>query len=158
MTAFINANWAGSTDDKKSTSRAAHFLGDFLVSWANKKQSSISLSTSEAEYIVAAACCTHILQMKQILEDMRVEFEEPLPIMVDKTSEISISKNLALHSKTKHIPIKYHSLREQVVSKFVKLEYIASSEQVEDIFTKPLPRDKFEYLREKMGIVHFQRH
>ena len=89
---------------------------------------------------------------------MHVEYEEPLPIMLDNTSAIIISKNLVLHSKTKHIAIKYHFLREQVVNKVVKLEYIASNEQIADIFTKPLLREQFEYLREKMAIVPFQRH
>jgi hypothetical protein len=73
--------------------------------------------------------------------------------MCDNTSAISISKNLVMHSKTKHIPIKYHFLREQVLEKKVKLEYVPSKEQVVDIFTKPLPREAFEYLGQKLGVV-----
>lgn len=145
-------------DDGKSTSAATHFLGGYLVSWSSKKQSYISLSTIEAEYIKAATCCTHILWMNKAPQDMHVEYEEPLPIMVDNTSAIIISKNLVLHSKTKHIPINYHFLREQVVNKVVKLEYIASNEQIANIFTKSLLREKFEYLREQMGVVPFLRH
>ena len=73
--------------------------------------------------------------------------------MCDNTSAISISKNPVMHSKTKHIPIKYHFLREQVLEQKVKLEYVPSKEQVADIFTKPLPREAFEYLRQKLGVV-----
>ena len=73
--------------------------------------------------------------------------------MCDNTSAISISKNSVMHSKTKHIPIKYHFLREQVLEKKVKLEYVSSKEQVVDIFTKPLPREAFEYLRKKLGVI-----
>ena len=58
-----------------------------------------------------------------------------------------------MHSKTKHIPIKFHFLREQVTEKNIKLEYIGTKEKIADIFTKPLPRETFEYLREKLGVI-----
>ena len=79
--------------------------------------------------------------------------DEPIPILCDNTSAISISKNPVMHSKTKHIPIKFHFLREQVTEKNIKLEYIGTKEQVADVFTKPLPRETFEYLREKLGVI-----
>jgi hypothetical protein len=68
-------------------------LGECLVSWLSKKQSSISLSTTEAEYIAATGCCTQVLWMKQTLTDIQVEYDEPIPIYCDNTSTISISKN-----------------------------------------------------------------
>ena len=71
-------------------------------------------------------------------------------------SAIGISKNLVLHSKTKHIPIKYHFLREQVNEQQVKLEYVNTKEQVADIFTKNLPKDAFDYLRQKLGVISLQ--
>ena len=91
--------------------------------------------------------------MMQTLQDLKIKCSPPISIMCDNTSAISISKNLVMHSKTKHIPIKYHFLREQVLEQNVKLEYVSSKEQVADIFTKPLPREAFEYLRLKMGVV-----
>ena len=138
---------------RESTSGAAFFLGNCLVSWSSKKQSLVSLSTAEAEYIAAATCCTQILWMKQNLQDLQVTYDEPIPILCDNTSAISISKNPVMHSKTKHIPIKYHFLREQVTEKHIKLEYIETKEQIADIFTKPLPKGTFEYLREKLGVI-----
>jgi len=83
----------------------------------------------------------------QTLQYFQIECSPPISIMCDNTSAISISKNPVMHSKTKHIPIKYHFLREQVLEQKVKLEYVSSKEQVADIFTKPLPREAFEYLR-----------
>jgi hypothetical protein len=77
--------------------------------------------------------------MKQTLTDIQVEYDEPIPIYCDNTSAISISKNPVMHSKTKHIPIKYHFLWEQVAEKNIRVEYVGTKEQVEDIFTKPLP-------------------
>jgi hypothetical protein len=86
--------------------------------------------------------------MKQTLTDIQVEYDEAIPIYCDNTSTISISKNLVMHSKTKHIPIKYHFLWEQVAKKNIRVEYVGTKEQVVDIFTKPLPHEAFEYLRQ----------
>ena len=128
-------------------------MGPRLVSWFSKKQNSIALSTAEAEYVATASCCTQLLWMMQTLQDFQIKFATPISIMCDNTSAISISKNPVMHSKTKHIPIKYHFLREQVLEKKVKLEYVPSKEKVANIFTKPLPREAFEYLKQKLGVV-----
>ena len=90
--------------------------------------------------------------MVQSLANLDVKYFEPIPIHCDNTSAISVSKNHVLHSKTKHIPIKYHFLHEQVATKAVLLHYIPSTKQIADIFTKPLPTARFEYLRQKLGV------
>jgi len=94
-----------------------------------------------------------LLWMIETLQDIQVTCHQPIPILYDNTSSISILKNLDMHSKTKHILIKYHFLREKVLEKKVKLEYVPSKEQVADVFTKPLPHDSFEYLRHKLGMI-----
>jgi hypothetical protein len=91
--------------------------------------------------------------MKQTLQDIKIIFEEPTTIHCDNTSVISLSKNHVQHSKSKHIPIKYHYLRDQAENKNIKLEYVPTQKHVVDIFTKPLSRDVFEYLRHKMGVI-----
>jgi hypothetical protein len=153
LTAYSYADWANCVDERKSTSGGAFFLGESLVSWLSKKQGSISLSTTEAEYIVVATCCTQILWMIQTLADLKVTYTDPIPIHCDNTNSISVSKNLFLHSKTKHTPIKYHFLREQVTNKIVQLNSIPSIEQIVDIFTKPLAATPFGYLRQKFGVI-----
>jgi hypothetical protein len=153
LTAYSDADWANCVDERKSTSGGAFFLGDSLVAWLSKKKSSISLSTTEAEYIVVATCCTQVLWMIQTLADLEVKYAAPIPIHCDNTSAISVSKNPVLHSKTKHIPIKYHFLREQVTNQVVKVHYIPTTEQIADIFTKPLAKTPFEYLRQKLGVI-----
>ena len=113
-------------------------MGESLVCWIRKKQTSISLSTTEAEYIAVAECCTKVEWMKQTLQDIKVVCEEPTVIHCVNTSAINLSKSPVQHSKAKHIPIKYHYLRELAANKKIRLEYIPTQEQVADIFTKTL--------------------
>ena len=155
LTAYSDAYWENCVDERKNTSRGAFFLGDSLVAWLSKKQGSISLSNIEAEYIAAATCCTQVLWMIQTLADLEVQYTAPIPIHCDNMSSISVSKNPVFHSKTKHIPIKYHFLREQVTNQIVKVHYIPTIEQIADIFTKPLAKTPFEYLRQKVGVISF---
>jgi hypothetical protein len=95
--------------------------------------------------------------MKQTLTDIQVEYDESIQIYCDNTSAINISKNLVMHSKMKHIPIKYHFLQEQVAEKNIRVEYLGTQEQVADIFTKPLPREAFEYLHQRLGISFYSK-
>jgi hypothetical protein len=90
--------------------------------------------------------------MIQTLADLEVKYTTLIPIHCDNTSTISVSMNLVFHSKTKHIPIKYHFLREQVANIVVSLRYIPSKDQILDIFTKLLVKAQFEYLRHKLGV------
>ena len=99
LMAYTDADWAGCIDDRRSTSGVAFYLGECLVSWIRKKQSSVSLSTAEAKYIATTTCCTQVLWMKQTLTDIQVEYDEPIPIYCDNTSAMSISKNPVMHSK-----------------------------------------------------------
>lgn len=156
--AYSDADWAGCVDDRKSTSGGAFFLGSNLVAWHSKKQDSVSLSTAEAEYIAAVSSCTQVLWMKQTLQDLGIHITEPILISCDNTSAINISKNPVMHSRTKHISIRYHYLKEKVMEGEVKLDYVPTTEQVADIFTKPLPRESFEYLRIKLGVIPIPKH
>jgi hypothetical protein len=140
-------------DERKSTSGGVFFLEDSLVEWLIKKQISISLSTIKDENIAVATCCTQVLWMIQIVVDLEVKYTASIPIHCDNTSAISVTKNHIFHSKTKHIPIKYHFLREQVTNTIVSLHYIPSKDHIADIFTKLLAKSQFEYLHQKLGVT-----
>jgi hypothetical protein len=81
--------------------------------------------------------------MKQSLEDLQINYNNPITINYDNTSSIRISKNLVMNSKNKHIPIKYQFLRDQVTQKVVKIVHVDTKEQITNIFTKPLPKSAF---------------
>jgi bifunctional DNase/RNase len=108
---------------------------------------------SRAEYIATTSCCTQVLWMKQTLTDIQVEYDEPIPIYCDNTSAINISKNPVMHSNMNRIPIKHHLLRKQVAENNIRVEYVGTQEQVRDIFTKSLPREAFEYLRQRIRVI-----
>ena len=140
-------------DDRKNTSGGSLFLDRRLVTWTSKNQSCTSQSTAEAEYVVAAINYTNIVWIKHLFKGMGEEITKLVILYCDNTIAINISKNSVMHAKTTHIAIKYHYVRELVEDKEVKMEYVNSKEQIADIFTKPLPKDAFEYLRVKLGVI-----
>jgi hypothetical protein len=91
--------------------------------------------------------------MKQTLTDIQVEHDDPIRIYFDNTSAISITKNLVMHSKKKHIPIKYQFLQEHVAEKNIRVQYVGTKEQVVDIFTKLLPWESFEYCLQGLRVI-----
>ncbi|KAL0340340.1 UNVERIFIED_CONTAM: Retrovirus-related Pol polyprotein from transposon RE2 [Sesamum radiatum] len=154
LVGYTDSDWAGSVDDMKSTSGYTFSLGSGIFSWASKKQATVAQSSAEAEYIAAAATSNQAIWLRRILEDIGEKQEEPTTIYCDNKSAIAITKNPVQHSRTKHIDIKYHSLREATTRGEIELKYCSTEEQLADIFTKALPRNKFEELRMKIGVYH----
>ncbi|KAJ4763435.1 Pol [Rhynchospora pubera] len=152
---YTDADFAGDRMDRKSTSGTCQFLGGSLVSWSSRKQTSVALSTTEAEYVAAGSCCTQLLWMMQTLRDFELDFQK-IPILCDNTSAILISKNPVLHSRTKHTEIRHHFIRDHVEKGDVELVYIDTKEQIADIFTKPLPTQQHLELRFKLGMLELK--
>nr|GEV14571.1 uncharacterized mitochondrial protein AtMg00810-like [Tanacetum cinerariifolium] len=113
LTGFSDADYAGCKDTFNSTSGGAQFLRERLVSWSSKKQDYTTLSTAEAEYVSLSACCVQVLWMRTQLTDYGFHYNK-IPIDCDSKSAIAISCNPVQHSKTKHIAVCYHFLKEHV--------------------------------------------
>ena len=152
LVAYTDADFAGHLVDRKSTSEMAQFLGSCLVSWDSKKQNSVALSTAEVEYVAAASCCSQVLWLKYQLQDYGMSLGT-VPIRCDNTSAINISKNPVHHSRTKHIDIRHHFLRDNVEHGNISLEHCRTKEQIVDVFTKALDRRPYEHLRMRLGII-----
>ena len=152
LVGYSDSDFAGCKVDRKSTSGTCHLLGNSLVSWASKKQSSVALSTAEAEYVAAGSCCAQILWLKQQLLDFGVSLDHIL-IKCDNTSAISITKNPVQHSRTKHIEIRHHFIRDHIQKGDCIIEYVDTSRQLADIFTKPLPKENFFFIRREIGLT-----
>jgi hypothetical protein len=113
LVGYLDSDYASCKVDRKGTSSGCQFLGRSLVSWSSKKQNSVALSTTEAEYISARSCCAQLLWMKQTLLDFGVRLEEIL-LLYDNESAMKSATNLVQHSRTKHIDIQHHFLRDHV--------------------------------------------
>nr|GFB07962.1 hypothetical protein [Tanacetum cinerariifolium] len=113
LTAYADADHAGCQDTRRSTSGNAQFLSDKLVSWSSKKQQSTAISTTEAEYIAMFGCCAQILWMRSQLTDYGFDFNK-IPLYCDNRSAIALCCNNVQHSRSKHIDIRHHFIREQV--------------------------------------------
>jgi hypothetical protein len=124
-------DYAGCKVDRKSTSGCCQFLGRSLVSWSSKKQNSVALSTTEAEYISVGNCCAQLLWMKQTLLDYGIIFKN-VPLMCDNESVVKLATNPVQHSRTKHID---------------------TDNQLAEIFTKPLDETRFCTLRSEMNVI-----
>nr|GEZ50897.1 copia protein [Tanacetum cinerariifolium]GEZ58258.1 copia protein [Tanacetum cinerariifolium] len=151
LTGFSDVDYAGCKDTFKSTSGRAQFLGEKLVSWSSKKQDCTALSTAKVKYLSLSACCAQVLWMRTQLTDYGFHFNK-IPIYCDSKSAIAISYNPIQHSKTKHIVVRYHFIKEHVENGTIELYFVKTDYQLADLFTKALPVDRFNYLVRRLGM------
>jgi hypothetical protein len=123
-----------------------------MVSWASKKQNSVALSTAEAEYIAARNYCAQLHLMRQTLRDYGYKLSE-VPLLCDNESAIRMVDNPVKHSRTKHIDIRYHFLRDHQQKGDIKIAYVSTHNQLTDIFAKPLDENTFSKLRNELNIL-----
>lgn len=149
---FCDSDWAGCTDDMKSTSGYVFSLGSGAVCWNSKKQQVVAQSTAEAEYIAACAAANQAIWMQNVLKDLGHKQSAPMELCCDNKYAIAIVQNPVQHQRTKHIKIKFHTIREYEKEKLIKMQYCPSEEQVADIMTKALAKEKLEYMKKKLGM------
>ncbi|GJW53422.1 hypothetical protein Tco_0097507 [Tanacetum coccineum] len=151
LTTYADADHVECQDTRQSTSESAQFLGSKLVSWLSKKKKSTAISSTEAEYIVLSGCCAQILWMRSQLTYYGLKFNK-IPLYCDNKSAIALCCNNVQHSRSKHIDVRYHFIKEQVENKVVELYFVRTEYQLADIFTKALSRERFNFLIEKLGL------
>ncbi|GJY86512.1 retrovirus-related pol polyprotein from transposon TNT 1-94 [Tanacetum coccineum] len=152
LIAYSDTDHAGCKDDCKSTSGGLQFLGGKLVSWSSKKQDCTAMSTAEAEYVSLSACCAQVIWMRTRLLDYGYKYNR-IPMYCDSKSAIAISCNPVQHSKTKHIDIRYHFIKEHVEKGTVEIYFVGTEYQLADLFTKALPKERFEFLVHRIVII-----
>nr|GEZ13752.1 putative ribonuclease H-like domain-containing protein [Tanacetum cinerariifolium] len=152
LTAFLDSDHAGCLDSRKSISGGIQFLGgDKLVSCSSKKQDCTSMSSAEAEYVSLSACCAQVLWMRTQLTDYGFHFDI-IPMYYDSKAATAISYNPVHHSRTKHIDVRYHFIKEKVEKGIVELFFVGTKYQLDDLFTKALPVERFRYLVRRLGM------
>nr|GEZ70433.1 copia protein [Tanacetum cinerariifolium] len=151
LIAYSNADHAGCKDDCKITSGGLQFLGGKLASWSSKKQDCTTMSTAEAEYVSLSACCAQVIWMRTQLLDYGYKYNR-ISMYCYSKSAIAISCNPVQHSKTKYIDIRYHFIKEHVEKGTVEIYFVGTEYQLADLFTKALPKERFEYLVHRIGM------
>nr|GEW31808.1 retrovirus-related Pol polyprotein from transposon TNT 1-94 [Tanacetum cinerariifolium] len=149
---YADFDHVGDYVDRKSTSGICTFMGCCLTSWFSKKQTTLAISTTEGEYVSAEKVCQQALWMKQALIDYDVRLDD-VTIMCENSDAIDLSKNPVQHSRTKHIEILHHFLRDNVQKGHISIEKVSSIENIVDILTKPFKRESFNYLRLGLGMM-----
>ncbi|GJS03697.1 putative ribonuclease H-like domain-containing protein [Tanacetum coccineum] len=155
LEAFSDSDYGGSNLDRKSTTGGCQFLGQRLISWQCKKQTIVATSTTEAEYVAAANCCGQVLWVQNQLLDYGFNFMNT-KIHIDNESTICIVKNPVYHSKTKHIEIRHHFIRDCYEKKLISVEKIHTDLNVADLLTKPFDGPRFNYLVVSIGLAWMQ--
>nr|GEU58706.1 hypothetical protein [Tanacetum cinerariifolium] len=145
LVAYSDSDYGGATQDRKSTTRGCHFLGRRLISWQCKKHTIMATYTTEAEYVVAASGCRQVLWIQNQMLDYGYNFMNT-KIYIDNNSALCIVKNPVYHSKTKHIEIRHHFIRDCYEKKLINVNHIHTDDNVADLLTKPFDVGRFQYL------------
>ncbi|XP_064482932.1 uncharacterized protein LOC135395770 [Ornithodoros turicata] len=153
LTGYVDADWAGNVTDRKSTSGYIILLGDSPVTWSSRKQSSVALSSTEAEYISAAYASQEVLWLRPLLEDFGLVIDQPTPMFEDNQGCIKLALSEGINARTKHIDVRHHHLRDLVAHNIINFQYCESADNIADALTKPLPRPRLEALRQRMGLI-----
>ncbi|GJY26258.1 retrovirus-related pol polyprotein from transposon TNT 1-94 [Tanacetum coccineum] len=155
LKAYSDSDYARCNLNRKSTLIGCQILGGKLVCWSVKKQNSMPMSSAEAEYVAAAGCCPQVLWIKSQLVDYDVLYDK-VPILCDNISATAISNNLVLHSRTKHIDIRYHFIKDHILKGDIELHFVPTDLQLADIFNKPLAKPSFTRLIAELGMLNIK--
>ncbi|KAG6606568.1 Retrovirus-related Pol polyprotein from transposon TNT 1-94 [Phytophthora cinnamomi] len=150
---YSDADWAGDIESRRSTSGYAFMMNGGCISWRSKKQRTVALSSTEAEYMALSEATQEAVWLKVFLRELgEMASDEAIKIYEDNQGSIALAKNPEFHKRTKHIDIRYHFVREKVEDGQVVLEYCSTKDMLADIMTKAITSVQFEVLRHKLGI------
>eukprot|EP00253_Pinus_taeda_P005185 PITA_05185 len=141
----------GDLDKRRSTSGYVFTLASGAISWMSNLQNIVALSTTEAKYIAASHACKEVIWLKGLFGEFG-RLQDNIKLFCDSQSAIHLAKNLAYHSKSKHIPIKYHFVRQVITERGVFLENVHTKENCADMFTKPVLLEKLHWCLASLGL------
>ncbi|GJU56609.1 putative ribonuclease H-like domain-containing protein [Tanacetum coccineum] len=153
LEAYLDSDYGGASLDKKSTTGGCQFLGRRLISWQCKKQTIVANSTTEVEYVAAANCCGQVLWIQNQMMDYGFNFMNT-KIHIDNQSTISVIKNPVAHSRTKHIEIRFHFIRDCYEKRLIKVIKIHTNHNVANLLTKAFDVTRFNFLVVSIGLLN----
>lgn len=149
---YTNSDWTGCADSRKRTSRFVHSLGSGVISWATKKQQSSALLSSEAEYITTISAACQTIWLRRILAGLQERQDGATQIYCDNKSTIAMTKNPMFYGCTKHTEVWHQFIQDLVDKEEIQMEYYSTNDQLMDIFTKALEKEKFYKFRRQLGV------
>ncbi len=156
LEAFSDADWGGDKDTRRSHTGGVLFLAGGAIAWVSKKQNSVAMSSAEAEYMSASLVCREVIWIRTLLAGLGFEQSGPTVIHEDNSACIQMSKNPVQHSKTKHIDLHYHFVRERVEKGDVRLDWVPTDKMIADMLTKALSPAVFIPLRDALFGYHLR--
>jgi hypothetical protein len=150
ITGYTDSDYASSIDDRKSISGYLFKYGECSVSWNSSKQKTVALSSTEAEYVALTNAIKEGVWLKQLLSELGSQ--DKMTILCDNKSTICLTNNPEFHSRTKHIDIRFHYVRETIETYSITIDHITTEKNIADLFTKGLPRIKHHTLIEMIGL------
>lgn len=152
VSGYCDADYAGDHDTRRSTTGYVFNLGSGAISWCSKRQPTVSLSTTEAEYRAGAMAAQECAWLTQLMKDLNQPTEDGVPLHCDNISAVRLAENPVFHARTKHVEVHYHFLREKVLKGDIDMKAVRTEDQVADIFTKSLSATKIYEFRESLGM------
>ncbi|XP_015935990.1 uncharacterized mitochondrial protein AtMg00810-like [Arachis duranensis] len=152
VTGFSDSDWAACSDSRRSITAYCFYIGNSIVSWKSKKQTTVASSSAEAEYRALASATCETIWIKKIFSDIGLDYTEPINLYCDSQAAIHIATNPVFHERTKHIEVDCHVVRDKILEKLIHLMPISTHEQIADLLTKPLAPGTFSTLVGKLGL------
>ena len=159
LVGYSNADWAGNLNDRRSTTGYTFLIAGGTISWSSKKQPTVALSTTEAEYMALTQATKEGIWIRRLLEEIGADSKihrQPTTIRSDNQGCIALAKNSIYHARTKHIDIQHHFVREKVECNEIELDYCRTEDMIADVLTKSLAREKHHRFSHMMGLIDSQ--
>src|SRR5258706_10951710 len=158
LVSFSDSDWAGDPNTQRLVSGYAFLFCGAIITWSVKKQPTIALLSTEAEYMAMTHSGKEVIFLNHLFNDLEIPIQLPISLLVDNQSVIALAENPIFHARSKHIEVRHHWMHQKTRDGTIQLEYVPTVDQVADIFTKLLNSEKFRKFRDALGLIQINAH